>query len=166
MLKEYLKEIKEIYERGDAREETLYPSIKTLIENFASSLGYKEISVTPLPKKTEAGNPDFRIWNGKSIIGYIEAKNPDITDLRQIEQGEQLKRYRDTFPNLILTNLFEFKLYRNGALIDAVEIQRSIDLFSLKTITVGKKMKSILRGSSKNFSLSPFLKDTRQNRLL
>lgn len=139
MLKDYLKEIKEIYERGDAREETFYPLIKTLIENFANSLGYKEISVTPLPKKTEAGNPDFRIWNGENIIGYIEAKNPDITDLRQIEQSEQLKRYRDAFPNLILTNLFEFRLYRDNILIDALEIQRPLDLFSLKTITTGKK---------------------------
>lgn len=141
MLKDYLKEIKEIYERGDAREETFYPLIKTLIENFANSLGYKEISVTPLPKKTEAGNPDFRIWNGENIIGYIEAKNPDITDLRQIEQSEQLKRYRDAFPNLILTNLFEFRLYRDNILIDAVGIQRLLDLFSLKTITTGKKEK-------------------------
>jgi predicted helicase len=40
---------------------------------------------------------------------------------------------------LILTNLFEFRLYRDNILIDAVGIQRPLDLFSLKTITTGKK---------------------------
>lgn len=40
---------------------------------------------------------------------------------------------------MILTNLFEFRLYRDNILIDAVGIQRPLDLFSLKTITTGKK---------------------------
>ncbi len=37
------------------------------------------------PKKTEAGNPDFRVWDGKQhITGYIEAKDPAIENLDRI----------------------------------------------------------------------------------
>ncbi|MFZ2070382.1 MAG: hypothetical protein WAV32_02010 [Halobacteriota archaeon] len=39
-----------------------------------------------------------------------------------MEESEQLKRYRDALPNLILTNFFEFQLYRNGALVDKAEL--------------------------------------------
>ncbi len=45
------------------------------------------------------------MWNAADkIIGYIEAKKPSQEDLDGIEDSEQLKRYRATFPNLILTN--------------------------------------------------------------
>ncbi len=81
--------------------------------------------MTAQPKKTEAGNPDFRVWDGKQhIIGYIEAKAPRERDLQRISETEQLKRYRGTFPNLILTNFTEFRLYRNGELVDSVQIAR------------------------------------------
>lgn len=72
MLREYLKQIFETAKRGDAREESFYPHLKQLTEAFAHSRGKKGVHVTTLPKKTEAGNPDFRIWDGKQhIIGYI-----------------------------------------------------------------------------------------------
>lgn len=91
--------------------------------------------MTILPKKTEAGNPDFRIWDGKQhIIGYIEAKAPNKTDLDDIENTDQLKRYLHTFPNLILTNFFEFRFYRNGTLIDSVQIAKPFIMLQLKKI--------------------------------
>jgi len=78
-------------------------------------LTFKESRVSILPKKTEAGNPDFRIWDGENhITGYIEAKDPSVTNLDYIEGAEQLECYLSTFPNVILTNFFEFRLYRDG----------------------------------------------------
>ena len=139
MIKRYFKKIKDIYERGDAREESFYSILKELIEEYANKIRKDKISITTLPKKTEGGNPDFRIWSGKNqIIGYIEAKNFD-KDLNQVEITEQLIRYRDTFPNLILTNFFEFRLYRDGKLIDEVEILKPFDVFNLKTVFISKK---------------------------
>lgn len=120
MLKSYFQRVFEVSRRGDAREESYYSALEELINNFKKSAHKKHIYVTILPKKTEAGNPDFRIWDGEqSIVGYIEAKKPE-EDLNSIENTEQLKRYRKTFPNLILTNFYEFKLYRNGDLIDRI----------------------------------------------
>lgn len=127
ILSAYVKNIAGITSRGDAREETYYPELKTLLELFPVGEG-KKVSVTVLPKQTEAGNPDFRVWDGKHhIVGYIEAKTPD-TNLDKIETSEQLTRYRQTFPNLILTDFYEFRLYRDGVLVDRVSITNpSID---------------------------------------
>ena len=114
MLKTYLKKIYETANRGDAREESYYSILEDLLNNYCESAGKNNIYITTLPKKTEAGNPDFRIWDGKQhITGYIEAKDPSVENLDRIEDTAQLKRYLHTFPNLILTNFLEFRLYRN-----------------------------------------------------
>jgi len=133
MLKDYLKKIADTTAQGDAREESYYPHLSTFLKIFADKIGKKKTHVTILPKKTEAGNPDFRIWDGKQhIVGYIEAKTPD-KNLDIIETSEQLKRYRGTFPNLILTNFYEFRLYRDGEPIEKVAIGRPFIAQKLKT---------------------------------
>ncbi len=134
MLESYLKKIFKVGQRGDAREESFYPALTELFESYLISIGKKKAAVTAQPKKTEAGNPDFRIWDGKAeIMGYIEAKAPSNEHLDQIETSEQLKRYLGTFPNLILTNFYEFRLYRHGTLIDQVLIGRHSIAKKLKT---------------------------------
>jgi len=134
MLKKYMKEISEIASRGDAREESYYSALKELLEEYAHSTAKKGIYITTLPKKTEAGNPDFRVWDGREhIVGYIEAKEPTVQFLDQIEASEQLKRYLDIFPNLILTNFYEFRLYRYGKLADSVLIGRPVIALKVKT---------------------------------
>jgi len=135
MLKSYLKKIFEIANQGDAREESYYATLDELFKKIAQSFGKGKIHITTLPKSTEAGNPDFRIWDGKQhIVGYIEAKAPTTENLDLIERSEQLKRYRNTFPNLILTNFFEFRLYRNGILVNKALIARPFIVHKLKTI--------------------------------
>jgi len=124
MLRSYLKKIYEIIKRGDAREETYYSTLEKLLQEYSESINKKDIKITTLPKQTEAGNPDFRVWDGKQhIVGYIEAKKPG-SNLDDIEISEQLKRYNSTFPNLILTNFTEFRLYRDGRLMDKIFLCR------------------------------------------
>ena len=120
ILEDYFHRITDIARRGDAGEGSFYSCLEDLILNFAEATG-REIAVTVLPKKTEAGYPDFRVWAGRGkIAGYIEAKSPTERDLDGVEATEQLLRYRETFPNLILTNFFEFRLYRDGVLAESV----------------------------------------------
>ncbi len=124
MITDYLKNIALTTSQGDAREESYYSHLSLLFKDFSENIGKKNIHITTLPKKTDAGNPDFRIWDGtQNIVGYIEAKVPD-TDLDRVEISEQLKRYRDTFQNLILTDFYEFRLYREGKLILKTKIGR------------------------------------------
>ncbi len=133
MLKTYIKEISKVAKTGDAREESYYRALATLLESFALSIKKSKTQVTILPKKIEAGNPDLRVWDGwQHIVGYAEAKRPQEENLDKIEQSEQLKRYRSAFANVILTNFFEFRLYRQGQLIDRVEIARPFVARELK----------------------------------
>jgi len=132
-LKNYLTEITEVWKRGDAREETYYSTLKTLLTDFTNQKLNKPVDVTVLPKKTVAGNPDFRIWDGNnSIIGYIEAKIPG-TNLDDIEDTEQIQRYLTTFPNVIVTNFLQFRLYRNGMESIDVSIGRWNNIKTLRT---------------------------------
>ncbi|HEB64223.1 MAG TPA: DNA methyltransferase, partial [Chloroflexi bacterium] len=130
-IRTYLKQIADLTRRGDAREESFYPALKDLLESLAAAQG-TPAAVTVLPKQTEAGNPDFRIWDGAyQVIGYIEAKKPGA-NLERIETSEQLRRYRSTFPNLILTDFYEFRLYREGELLERVSIGRPFVAKKLK----------------------------------
>jgi len=141
MTKKYLSNLFKTYQKGDAREESYYKHLADFItayseseRNLPAGKARKKIDVTILPKKTEAGNPDFRIWDGRQkIIGYIEAKDLSV-DLNKIEDSEQLERYKSTFPNVILTNYTEFRLYRNGERIDKISIARPFVIKKLSTI--------------------------------
>jgi hypothetical protein len=121
MLLDYLEQVHGMERRAEAREESFYPCLLELLARY-SAYSHREIEVTPFPRK--AGNCllDFQVrGEGQRIVGYIEAKRPG-TDLEAAEQSEQLARYRSAFPNLILTNFHEFRLYRNGATAAPVEI--------------------------------------------
>ena len=132
LLSAYLKSIASTTMQGDAREESYYDSLKVLFTDFPLDKERKT-KVTVLPKQTEAGNPDFRVWDGAHfIVGYIEAKLPG-TNLDQIETTEQLQRYLTTFPNLILTDFYEFRLYRDGQEIERATIGRRFTAQKLKT---------------------------------
>ncbi len=134
MLDQYFRDVFNTTKTGDATEESYYPDIKRLFENWGKEKG-KNLYITSLPKRTDAGNPDFRIWDGENrIIGYIEAKSPSTENLSIIEHSEQLNRYRKTFHNLILTNFFEFRLYREGKLVNQVKIGKSFIIHKLKMI--------------------------------
>lgn len=125
ILESYLQEIFKIAERGDAREESFYPALKKLLEDAGAKVAEKKsIVITVLPKKTDAGNPDFRIWDGRhKIVGYVEAKIPG-ENLNKIEKSDQLGRYLSTFPNLLLTDFYTFRWYRDGSLMMEVQIGR------------------------------------------
>ena len=130
----YFKGLATIARQGDAREESFYPALATMLKEVADNRGRQHVHVTTLPKPTEGGNPDFRLWNGTDrIIGYVEAKRPTEERLDDVENSEQLQRYRSTFPNLLLTNFLEFRLYRNGVREQTVLAARPLVLNQLQT---------------------------------
>jgi len=150
----HFKEIHKIYISGNFREESFYPALKGLIEECSRIVPTQEgANVLVLPKKTEAGIPDFRIGRNGEIVGYIEAKPPDA-NLREVEDSEQLKRYRNSLPNLILTNFLEFRVYRYGNPTDDVEVGRQITLQSLRFPPVPEKLDIFYELLEKFFSFS------------
>ncbi|NUM80458.1 N-6 DNA methylase [bacterium] len=145
MFDPYLKSLFDITKRGDAREESYYSALEDLVMALSKHFDKPKVQVTTLPKKTEAGNPDFRVWDGAlAQIGYIEAKTPQA-NLDDIEETDQLERYLDTFPNLILTNFYEFRLYRKGQKIESVLLARPMIVSKLKTVPPAEKTDELAR---------------------
>ncbi|MHA2303683.1 MAG: type ISP restriction/modification enzyme, partial [Candidatus Thorarchaeota archaeon] len=68
------------------------------------------ITVIDEPRRIECGAPDLRIERRSVPIGYIEAKNVG-TSLQEAGRSEQLRRYRASLTNLILTDYLEFWWY-------------------------------------------------------
>ena len=154
MVTKYLQQIFKNFQKGDATEISYYSTLEQFIKEYSSSKRNKKIEVTTIPKKTEAGNPDFRIWDGRQkIVGYIEAKDLDI-DLDKVEDSEQIVRYISTFPNVILTNFTEFRLYRNGELIEKVSIARSYIFKKLRTVPPAEHEEDFYKLLEKFFDFS------------
>jgi hypothetical protein len=132
----YLGAVAQQHHRGDAREESYYDVLKQLWEELGSQLSSAHATLTVLPRQTEAGNPDMRVWSGQQhVTGYIEAKEPGVTNLDHVEVSEQLKRYRTAFPNVILTNFLEFRLYRFGQ-----PMGQPVTIGSLQALQAGIKV--------------------------
>ncbi|MGH7489841.1 MAG: hypothetical protein ACREMY_30180, partial [bacterium] len=109
----YLDRIHDTERRGESREESFYRHLLDLLDWFAGERGLADLRVVLIPRKTEHCLLDFQVWRGERIAGYVEAKRPG-TNLDLVECSEQIERYRRTFPNLLLTNFREFRLYRHG----------------------------------------------------
>jgi hypothetical protein len=108
--------------RGETREESFYPFLGVLLEAMAVRLGRPGVRAIVIPRKTEACLLDLQIRDGEhAIIGYVEAKRPG-TDLDRAEVSEQVTRYRQTFPNLLLTDFLEIRLFRQGARVGAARL--------------------------------------------
>lgn len=99
--------------RGESREESFYPHLLDLFEWYAEERGRPDLRVTVIPSKTQGCLLDFQVRRGERIAGYVEAKRPG-TALDFVEGSEQIQRYKRIFPNLLLTNFREFRLYRQG----------------------------------------------------
>jgi len=90
----YLGAVAQQYHRGDAREESYYDVLKQLWEVLGSQLSSAHATLTVLPRQTEAGNPDMRVWSDQEhVTGYIECKKPQEVNLDHDEVSEQLKYY-------------------------------------------------------------------------
>jgi len=141
---DYLKSIYKTYMSGDATEPTYYYPLKELLENFVKE-SEKVAGITVQPKKTKAGIPDFLLKTKQGeIIGYIEAKEPLVDSLINEAQTEQLQRYRESLPNLILTNFLEFYLFREGKIINEVCLaKRTRFLSSLILEELGQETEGI-----------------------
>lgn len=104
----YLKEIEKNLRRGIATEHTYRPALEHLLESLAAG-----IDAVNDPQQIECGAPDFIVLKKDVPLGHVEAK--DIgKNLDEIEIDEQLARYREALPNLILTDYLEFRWYVGG----------------------------------------------------
>lgn len=121
LLEKYFKKLHDSYKSGRATEPSFYPALKELLDNFFEG-GLANVE----EKKSGTNKPDFVVRKGKGeLVGYIEAKDfQKFENLDYFDGGndEQIERYKKDFPNFILTNFFDFWLYRDGEKIAEVKI--------------------------------------------
>jgi hypothetical protein len=118
IIKSYLGKIDREFKTGRATEHTHRPALKDLIEELDS-----KIKATNEPKRVECGAPDFVLRRDGLSIGYIETKDLGKS-LDEAEDSDQLKRYKRSLPNLILTDYLEFRWFEDGQLRDSARLGR------------------------------------------
>ena len=105
---DYFTQLAHAFSKGNATEHTFRPALKTLLESLSPG-----IVATNEPKRIQCGAPDYILTRGETPLGYVEAK--DIGEpLDKIETSDQMKRYRESLGNLILTDYVEFRWYVGG----------------------------------------------------
>ena len=107
---EYIAALRSQLATDRALEGAHRPALATLLERLRPGA-----TAVNEPSRIECGAPDIAITRAGVAIGYVECKDIDA-DLRKTEKSEQLKRYREALPNLILTDYLEFRWYVEGKL--------------------------------------------------
>lgn len=104
----YIARIAADFKGGKATELTYRSTLEALLESLAPG-----VEASSDPKHVACGAPDFIVEQHKVPVGYVETK--DIgADLGKVERSDQLKRYRASLHNLILTDYLEFRWYVHG----------------------------------------------------
>ena len=110
----YINAIETELQTGNATEHSYRPMLRQFLiewsQNFSPATDHHVIND---PQRIGRNAPDFLVLRGEASLGWIETKPPG-TDLDAEETSEQLQRYRKAFPNLILTDYLEFRLYSEG----------------------------------------------------
>ncbi|WP_162980077.1 type ISP restriction/modification enzyme [Helicobacter pylori] len=105
MLKEYLEGIKDL--TPESNEHTHRAFLQKLLTSLKDDFN-KEFKIEHEPKKDkQGGQPDFRVSYQGLNIGYIENKRVG-TDLNRLLKSDQVLKYLELNPNLMLTNYLDF----------------------------------------------------------
>ncbi|GAA8253448.1 DNA methyltransferase [Helicobacter pylori] len=104
MLKEYLESIKDL--TTEKNELTHRPSLYSLLNRLKDHFN-KEFKIEHEPKREQGSQPDFRVSFQGLNIGYIENKKAGI-DLSQLLKSDQIRKYLELNPNLMLTDYLNF----------------------------------------------------------
>lgn len=116
----YLREISKLYADGEATEHSYRPALQRLLEQVATGF-----TVINEPKRKKYGMPDFVVGKNNVPIGHVECK--DIgANLDNVIKEEQLIRYLNALPNLLLTDHISFRWYHNGELCMSVRFAHCV----------------------------------------
>ncbi|EMJ43837.1 type ISP restriction/modification enzyme, partial [Helicobacter pylori] len=105
MLKEYLESIKDL--TSESNELTHRPSLHNLLDSLKDNFN-TEFKIEHEPNRDkQGGQPDFRVSYQGLNIGYIENKRVG-TNLNQLLESDQILKYLELNPNLMLTDYLNF----------------------------------------------------------
>jgi predicted helicase len=139
--RDYLTEVGRDLAAGNATEHTHRPALKALLIAL-------DPDVRPVnePRRIECGAPDYIVTRNDLPVGYIAAKDVGRS-LDEIERDEQLKRYRESLSNLILTDYLEFRWYKDGEKQQTTRIAYVGDSGKLRPDREGQKQAAAMFSS-------------------
>ncbi len=104
MLKEYLESIKDLTPESNELTHRLF--LHNLLDKLKNHFN-KEFKIEHEPERKQGSQPDFRISYQGLNIGYIENKRVG-TNLNQLLKSDQILKYLELNPNLMLTDYLNF----------------------------------------------------------
>ncbi|GAA8364198.1 DNA methyltransferase [Helicobacter pylori] len=104
MLKEYLESIKDIADKKNELTHRLF--LHNLLDKLKNHFN-KEFKIEHEPKRDQGSQPDFCVSYQGLNIGYIENKRVG-TNLDQLLKSDQILKYLELNPNLMLTDYLNF----------------------------------------------------------
>ena len=119
-LEQYIDNINQRYQLGNATEHTFRGDLQQIIESLAPG-----IRATNEPKRQTCGAPDYILTKNEIPVGFIEAKDIGDKDLEGKKKNgnkEQFDRYKASLSNLIFTDYIDFLLYKNGEFVTKISI--------------------------------------------
>ena len=142
ILREYRNALNDSLGTGVATEHTHRPALKALIE----SLGRGTVFAVNEPSQVACGAPDFIIQRDGVPLGHVECKDIGV-DLDAAAESEQIERYRNGLPNLILTDYLEFRWYVEGKLRGSTRLGRLNDRREVALDAEGGKQAAVMIAS-------------------
>lgn len=119
-IQDYLNNINQRYQLGNATEHTYRGDLQNLLESLVP-----EIRATNEPKRQKCGAPDYILTKKDIGVGYIEAKNigdKDLAGKKKTGNKEQFDRYKASLHNLIFTDYVSFHFYRYDEFVSQITI--------------------------------------------
>lgn len=145
----YLAELKKSVSKGDYTEMTL----RTPLENLIRGLN-TDYDVTHEAKKIkELGAPDFTAYRASVNVGYVEAKDLG-KNLDEELESKQLKKYRESIDNIVLTDYRRFILIRGSQTIFDQSLFSLADLRNPKSRISDSKIEEFLQLTDTFFGYS------------
>ncbi|OBQ22513.1 MAG: hypothetical protein AN488_07575 [Anabaena sp. WA113] len=77
-LQVYFQEVTQVYQGQNATEHSYRPALKKLMESLDSG-----IQAINEPKRIACGAPDFLVKNGVLDVGYMEAKDTEVLNVKK-----------------------------------------------------------------------------------
>ena len=126
-INEYLREIAKIREAGGETELSYRTPIQNMLNAASQELAKdRQLTILHEPERQSGSSPDFRIKDtSETVIGYIECKKPGAS-LEAALKSDQLKRYGQLSPNILLTNCWRWCHLRDGKLIQDIQLRKPL----------------------------------------
>jgi hypothetical protein len=118
----YLAALAKIRQQAEATPElSLRGPILDLLKALVADAGRK-LLIAAEANAEDAGQPDIFLKDGPRLVGFVETKAPGVDIAKLLRTTKQMKRYRESLANWVLTDYYRFIFIREGEVTDKVEI--------------------------------------------